>query len=206
MGKMIILIWIIVFILLVLFASVTQNMLFLGMALISIGLLFFFLKMKGMALATRAVCNVGIYACLWGALTIAASMANSAYEGWIFAEGFGGMFLLLGIYQGFVKAVVCREKAAAVYLGAKLRGTGVGTYYEPLFSFKYQNRQYQRTTGEIFRRRKLKKRYQAGREYTIYINPQNPNIICTKRYPSGASVLMICLGIVYLATPFWMNI
>lgn len=159
-----------------------------------------------MALAPRALFIAGIYVCLWGILTIAAAIANSEYEGWIFAEGCGGVFLLLGIYQGVVKAVVCREKTAAVYLGAKPYGVGVGTYYEPFFSFKYQNRQYQRTTGEIFFRRKLKKRYQAGQEYTIYINPQKPNVICTKRYPSGASVLMICLGIVYAATPFWANI
>lgn len=201
--NLIILVWIFLFILLVVCAAVTQNIVFFGIALLSIGVLFFYLKSKGMALAPGAVWIMGIYAVVWGLLLIAASFIDGDYVKWIFAEGLAGVFLGLGIYQGIGKAIMCRETVSAVFLGAKPHSSGRGgTFYEPYFSYKYHNHQYQRSTGEVFRKRKLEKRYQEGKNCIIYMNPKNPNVICTKRYPQNASILMICIGVVFACVPF----
>lgn len=201
---MLIIAWTALFVLLGVLAGATENMIFFGAALLTLGMLFFYLALKKMALDGRAVILSAIYVCIWGIMTIIAAVMNSNYEGWIFAEGFGGAFLGLGIRQGIVKLFVCKEKITACFLEVRshssVRG---GTFYEPVFGFVYKNRQYKGTTGEVFRRRKLEKKYQMGNWYTIYINPRNPNVMCIRRCPQGAAVLMICIGVVCMGMPFW---
>ncbi len=201
---MLIVIWTIVFVLLGVLAGTTGNMYFLGAAFLILGALFFYLIYMGMARDAKALILSGIYVTIWGVLIIGASLTKSEYEAWIFAEGFGGAFLGLGIYQGVIKAVTCKEKITACFMGAKTRSAGRGgSFYEPVFAFVYQKRQYQGTTGEVYRWRKLIKRYQEGNWYSIYINPGNPNVMCTKRYPQSSAVVMMGIGIVCMGIPFF---
>lgn len=192
------------FLFFIVLASTTQNMVFFGIALLLIGSLFFYLKIKGIAVESGTVLIMGVYCVVWGLLTIVESIMHFGYQGWIFAEGFGGVFLWLGIYQGIIKVIVCKERVSAIYMGAKPHSTSKGgTYYEPFFSYIYQNRQYQNSTGETFGKRKLKKRYQEWNSYTIYLNPRNPNVICTRRYPQGSAILLMFIGIVCVSIPFF---
>lgn len=203
---MIILIWVILLVVLLILTSMTQNLVFFGILVLSTGLLCLYLKNKGMALAPRAVSIAGLYAIIWGIVTIVAAIIKADAEKWIFVEGLAGVFLGLGIYQGVVKAVICRKKVTAIYSGARPHTSQKGgTYYEPFFSYRYQDCQYQGATGEIFRRRKLTKRFREGKPCTIYLNPKNPKIICTKRYPQKYAILMICTGVMVASMPFWVK-
>lgn len=201
---MIIFIWVILLVVLLILTSMTQNLVFFGIVLLSTGLLFLYLKKEGMALAPRAVSIMGLYAIIWGIVMIAVSIMKVDAAGWIFVEGLAGVFLGMGIHQGVVKAVICREKVTAIYSGARPHTSQKsGTYYEPVFSYRYQDCQYQGSTGEIFRKRKLTKGFREGEACTIYLNPKNPKIICTKRYPQKSAILMICVGVVAASMPFW---
>ncbi|MDE7426003.1 MAG: DUF3592 domain-containing protein [Lachnospiraceae bacterium] len=183
--------------------SMTENMVFFGIALLIIGFLFFYIENKGMAVKPGAVFIMGVYSVVWGLLTIAESIMHLGYQGWIFAEGFGGVFLWFGIYQGIIKVIACKERVTAIYMGTKTYTTRKGgRYYNPMFSYIYQDRQYENSTDENFGKWKRKK-YQKGNNYTIYLNPQNPNEIRTKRYPKGSEILLISLGIVLVSIPFW---
>lgn len=192
------------FLLFVVLAVTIENMFFLGIALLIIGALFSYIKIRGMTADPKATLFMGVYCIVWGLIIVVASVTHSGYEGWIVAEGFGGVFLVLGIYQGIIKVIVCKEKVTAIYMGSKPYSTGKGvTYYEPLFSYIYQNRRYQNTTGETFGKRKLRKRYQEWNSYTIYLNPRNPNVICTRRRPQGTVILIIGIGIVCVVIPLF---
>lgn len=121
------------FLLLLFILTLTQNMFF-GLTLICIGLLFFYLKFQGFVLAENSVLTIGVYTVIWGLITIVVAATNFTYEHWIKAGFAAGVFLGVGIYQGIIKAVKCREKITAVCAEIKAYTTGNGgTYFEPLF-------------------------------------------------------------------------
>lgn len=191
------------FLLLTILAVCTQNTVLWGMALLCIGSLYIVYRNKAAAPSVTLV--MGIYAVVWGLLTWAVPVVSSDYAGWVLPEGFGGLLLGLGIYQGFVKALLCRERVIAIYMRAKShRSVGRGitvTYYEPVFAYRYRNVSYENSVGEVYSRRRLMREYREGCDYPIYLNPKSPGMICTRRRPQGADILLICIGIVCMGAP-----
>lgn len=191
---------------------ITNEIVFFGIAALCIGMLFIYLKVKGPAAAPVALTVAGIYAIVWGILIITAPIikqysfleqTSMGYEGCIFTEGLAGMFLSIGVYQGIAKAILCREKVSAIYVGAIEHRSRRGIkLYEPKFSYTYKEQRYRMSTGECFGRRKLNRRYQNSKACTVFLNPSNPEVICTRRYPQAGAVLMICLGLLFAWIPF----
>lgn len=180
---------------LIVIAMFTQSVFFWGLALVVVGTVF--VRYKNKSASPTAVFVMGIYAVIWGSLTLAIPFFCEGVEVWVFLAGFGGMFMGIGIYQGIAKPLLCREQITAIYMGARAcRGGRYGrTYYDPIFAYRYDNYSYQNTTGEVYSRRKLLKKYKEGSDYPIYLNPRNPGSIRTKRTPQKTDVLLICIGL-----------
>lgn len=183
---------------------------FVGLGIMCLGVMFLWLNHKGMAVAPKAVSVCGIYALVWGGLIAITPLAERLFSAgdlyimWIFPIGFGGMFLAMGFRGAVVLPLQCSEKVTATFSNVYCKQTGKGgTYYQPEFTYRYENRSYCQKTSDIFRKRALMKRYQIGQNYTIYINPKNPNCICLKRRPEKSSFLMLAIGLVVMALPFW---
>lgn len=200
---MLILFTIFIILFFIILTATTQNMLFLGIALLIFGVLFFYLK--GMAADPRAILIMGVYCVVWGIMTVVASITHSGLEIWVFADGCGFIILWGGIYLGIIEVILCKEKVSAVYMGAKLYTTKRSGHYAPFFSYIYQGRQYKNSAIETtYRKRKLDKRYQEGNCYTIYLNPRNPNLIRTKRYPQIKYIWMLFIGVICISIPFFL--
>lgn len=195
-----ILIGTVIFLILFIIAVLTQNMSIWGIALLSIGSVFVWYQKK--AVSPKALLLMGIYAVIWGLLTLAGPYLGSDYAMCVFMEGLGGIFLMIGTYQGIIKPIVCREEVTAIYMGAThYTGSKGITRYDPIFAYRYQGTSYQGATGEAYSRRKLLKMYQEGEDYSIYVNPGNPLVIRTKRRPQGTDILLLCLGVVFVSVP-----
>ena len=190
------------FLVLTVIAAFMQSVSFWGYALLVVGTVF--IRYKNKSAAPTAVFVMGSYAVIWGSLTLVFPFFREGSEMWVFLAGFGGMFLGIGIYQGIVKPFMCREQVTAIYMGARpCRGGRYGwTYYDPFFAYRYENYSYQNTTGEVYSRRKLLKKYKEGSDYPIYLNPRNPGSIRTKRMPQKTDVLLICIGLLCVSVAF----
>ena len=185
----------IMFLVLTVVAAFPQSVVLWGIALLVVGTVF--IRYKNRSASPTAVFVMGSYAVIWGSLTLALPFFCEGLEMRLFLAGFGGMFLGIGIYQGIAKPLLCREQITAIYMGARpCRGGRYGwTYYDPIFAYRYENYSYQNTTGEVYSRRKLLKKYKEGSDYPIYLNPRNPGSIRTKRMPQKTDVLLICIGL-----------
>lgn len=197
----------------ILFLIGAQNqMIFLvGLGIMVFGVLFFYLRAKGMAMAPKAVLGCGIYAFVWGGLVAVTPFVERMfpmaenYFAWVFTEGFGGMFLALGVRGGILLPLQCNRKVTATLSNVhKQQGSKGRTYYQPEFTYCYENGEYCQRTSDILSKRKLKRRYELGQNYTIYVHPKNPRLICMRRRPEGSAVLMLAMGLLIMLVPIGM--
>lgn len=201
---MILITWFIVFILCSILAVETQNALFGGIAILSIGLLIFYYYRKGNILANPLFGLIlGIYLTIWGLLTIVVPMINSDSAVWIISEGFAGIILGCSIYMGIILPLTCKQNVTATYVGAQTIRTRYGIkMYAPIFSYTYQDCQYESVTTKTFGLKKLNKKYVEGQHYPIYIDSKHPKIIRINRHPQWSAIWFVLLSIIIAIIPF----
>lgn len=185
-------------------ACILKDFIMLGIIIITIGFLFLFCTIKGYAKIKGAVIFMTVYCFLWGmgmtGLSIAGKL-NKAFKDYdivLFVAGLGFTCAGIGIYMGIIRKFQCTHRISARYNGAQVYTVKTHTTYTPQFSFTYNGEHYYNTSGECFSERKLNKRFQKGKSYPIYINPQNPNCFCISRMINKEWILLIILGILFL--------
>lgn len=201
---MILTIWFVLFILFTILAVETQNMIFLGIAILSIGLLILYYYIKSNVLANPLFgLFIGTYLTIWGILTIAVPIINSDYVGWVISEGFAGIILGCSIYMGIILPLTCKQNVTATYVGAQTIRTRYGIkMYAPIFSYTYQDCQYESVTTKTFGLKKLNKKYVEGQHYPIYIDSKHPKIIRINRHPQWSAIWFVLLSIIIAIIPF----
>lgn len=181
--------------------GLTNNIVVAGVIIITFGLLFLVCKRKGLAMDVGALVAATIYCFVWGGL-ICVSPLMYKYTPWgvryttfVWAGGFGFMFLSFGIYEGIGKFRKCTERIEATYVGAAVHRGRRSVQYSPQFAYRRNGKDYQNTTGVTYSKRKLNRKFQLGKIYQIWIEPTNPYKICFERKLEGSPALMVGLGI-----------
>lgn len=201
---MILVIWLICFMSCTILAVETQNTVFLGVAILSIGLLLFYYRIKGKTAADPIVGYfIGIYTTIWGIATITISIINPTSIGWVLSEGFAGILLFASIYMGIITPLTCNKLITATYTGAQSVKQRYGVTYAPQFSYTYEDCPYESLPTETFSKRKLEKHYQEGETYPIYLNIRHPKVICIKRRPRWMMIWVLLIGIIVACIPFF---
>lgn len=185
-------------------ACILKDFIMLGIMIITIGFLFLFSTIKGDAKIKGAVIFMTVYCFLWGIGMTGLSIAgkfNRSFKDYDIVLLFAGMGFTcagIGIYMGIIRKFQCTHRISACYDGAQAYTVKAYTAYTPQFSFTYNGEHYSNTSGECFSERKLNKRFQKGKSYSIYISPQNPNCLCVSRMINKEWILLIILGILFL--------
>lgn len=160
---------------------------------------------KGFAADKGAVWGCAIYTGVVGLLIFMSRFLEEllfAYTGkkisvpsLVFGWSMGGIFLLLGLYMGVIKRIQCSERVEAVCMEHRpYHGRRGSTYYSPVFEYKKQSKCYRNSTGEVFSRRKISKKFVIGQTYRIYVNPSQPMIMRTSLKIGGSNWLMLIVG------------
>lgn len=117
----------------------------------------------------------------------------------IFGWGIGGIFLLTGVYMGVIRLIKCTMKVEATCVGHQAqRGKGGITFYSPVFEYEVQGKSYRNSTGELYSRRKIKKRFVIGQSYQVYADPGKLMVMRTKHTVGGSNWLLMIMGVLML--------
>lgn len=88
----------------------------------------------------------------------------------------------------------CKEEIQGVFLGCDVLGFANHIYTSAKFEYTYRGNKIKQYTLERLSPRK-RKRFQKGKIYTLYVNPQNPKIVrCTKKIFYFEDFFLIILG------------
>lgn len=195
----------------IIFMYITGKPHMFGLAVITFGLWMLFLLLNKKALNKKAVIIVVTYCMIWGILLVITGIQEEQHPTsgrpfgafvYVFALGIGVIFLWVGIWVSMWNVLKCTKKIDATFDCAVAEYFRKRVYYTPQFSFTYQGRKYCNISGEIFSERKIKQNFQGGETYNIYINPKDPKDFCVQRKINGGGIVMVCMGILFVLTPF----
>ena len=83
-----------------------------------------------------------------------------------------GILLLCITILAIVRTAKCNEPVTAVFKGHGLLRKN--WQYSLVFSYKYEDKQYNVETIDQYSKRKIKKMFEENKEYTVRINPNRP--------------------------------
>lgn len=196
--------WLVAILIEFIILAITGEIAMMGVIIITFGIMFLTCLLKGQAADRRALIVAMVYTFLWGGALCLDPLVRGTYDWGVrfttfaFAGGMGGCFISLGLYSGLIKVLTCTERVEAVYIGASVYKVKTSESYSPMFEYKRNNQVFRNSTGESFSKRKLEKTFQVGNTYQIYLNPKNPLSMCVNRRISGASILVMWLGIMFV--------
>lgn len=116
----------------------------------------------------------------------------------------GGLVCALGILQ-IVKLILCTQQVKATCTNYySVRGAKGGTAHFARISYKIGDEQYISTTDESYLTlNRLKKHYERGKNYTIWIYPKYPNLFVTDRKIHLRSIILIVIGFLMIFLPIY---
>lgn len=129
----------------------------------------------------RGAILIGVFFIIYGAAVIACER--------ILGQTYGVVVFMLGltvilIFSEWVRisnVINCKEVIEAKYVGCQTRTNRGATYYLPTFEYKYNGVSYTSTTPQTFGKSYIKKHFEDGGYYNIYINPSKPETHIVKR-------------------------
>lgn len=88
----------------------------------------------------------------------------------------------------------CKEEIQGVFLCCDVLGFGNHIYTSAKFEYTYNGRKIKQYTLERLSQ-KRRKEFQKGKTYTLYVNPENPQIVrCTKKTFYFKDFFLVSLG------------
>lgn len=189
--------------------SITQNIILLGILIITFGFLFLDVLRHGHAASLKGVIAAAVYCFIWGALLLFEPMIKNTdflgekYGAVVFTLGLGLLFLIMGLYTTVFKMFCCSQKVPAVVAGAVEYSGRNGSVYSPKFAFLYDGRKYCVASGESFSKRKIQKKFQEGKACFIWVNPKNPRDISVGKGIGKGSFSMLFMGVAGVAVGVW---
>lgn len=164
---------------------------------IAIGIVAIFIAIKGLFNNNKVTYITGVFFILLGILILIAIYLNNDFIlACVLGISGGSVFFAVPIYNVYC-IFNCNKSINGMFLGSnQYRGRSA-----PIFSYKYENKVYKTQSQQIFAKRKVDKKYKKGREYKVYINEKNPNVvIVTKRIGFG-DILMFIMGTLCMCVP-----
>ena len=163
------------------------NMVFFGMGLLILGMML--LLCVGNRMTTSPVMGmlIGATFLLAGAgIAILSALEKHGIDtgNWMVLPVCGGLgILFFGLFFfDIYKLLRCSKKIMATYKGCnRYHSTKGPDLYVPIFSYKWDEKTFQASTGFGYTLRKLNKKYTFDEQYPIYLNPHNANIITEKK-------------------------
>ncbi len=202
------LIWVIAEIVFLFLGGLTDNIAFYGIAFMCIGIMIFVAMGMGFSLDDRAVIIIASFFTLFGVLMVISPIVESRtalgekFTGFVFSIGMGIIFGATGIFN-ISKKFTCREPVEAIFKHAtKQVSRGIG-YYIPIFSYRYHNRSYEVSSGELYKGRQIKRKYVTGNTYKIYVNKKQPWMIRSKKGIGTVDLFCIFFCIFCICLPFF---
>lgn len=187
----------------------TERIIFMGICFLCIGAGVLYMVWEGMAAVKSAAIVEGVYFVVLGILISITDVIQDRYgTGGIysaFVVGLGIGILLIGVsIFNVVKRFLCNIRVEGTYLGANRQQSKSVVQYVPRFSFSYEGKQYENTSGETYSKKKIHKKYEVGGKYPIFISAKRPNMFRTKMGVQIGDVMMIVLGLAFCLVPFFM--
>ena len=172
-----------------------------GILFLGLGLLFFYLIVRGKAAIKSVAIIMDFYFTVSGVLIIAAFLSQNISLQWFFLFSCsGGFCILVGCYNCQRKMFSCKEETEALYSGrSSYYGNAAVTRYSPIFQYEFQGQKYEGQSGETFSERQIEKKFQIGKTYTIYLDKKQPCSFVTLRRLQGSDIFLIVIGILILS-------
>lgn len=186
----------------------TQETIWLGVVIISVGIMCFVYRRIAQNKILQSLI-IG-YCIVWGAAIVGLYFAQHAagfsddYMKYVILAGIGLIMAMFGAYAAFRK-LRCRHKISAVFQGVERHQARRSFRYSPKFTFYYEDRRYSGTPWESYGSdKKIRKRYEEGEAYDIYIDPRNPQNFALHRGlgQTGIFLFLIFIGIACVFAAF----
>lgn len=181
---------------------VTQEAIWLGVLIITIGIVCF--AYRDIPTSNKIFQSLIIgYCILWGSAIVGLYFAQYAadlsdnYMKYVILTGIGLIMVIFGAYS-VLRKLRCRHKISATFRGVgRIQAFHTFRYF-PKFTFCYEDRRYSGTPWETYGSdKKIRKRYREGEKYDIYIDPGNPENFALHRGlgQTGRFLFVIFMGI-----------
>ena len=121
--------------------------------------------------------------------------AQYAYA--VFLGNMGVLFIFTFMTQLY-RLANCTETVTARYHNCKTVYSHKTWYYAPIFTYCWEGREYTSQAPSSYSRRKITKKYVFDHEYTIYIDPKEPEVIIEEKKLTFSSFLSLFVGVFFL--------
>ena len=114
----------------------------------------------------------------------------------------GAIFIFLGTY-GFLNKIRCTSPVTGEYVGSEVEKRGKGRVkYKPRFVYEIYGQIYENSALDCFNERYIKKTYEVGKRYDIYVNPDNTHKLVTKKEMGIEEIIFVFFGVVFIIAGF----
>lgn len=125
---------------------------------------------------------------------------------WLIGGSFGGLIFWAGIRSIYEKIFCCTEKIDGVFLSLrKYKGNKGAVSYAPVFSYRFENRDYEAVCMDRYGKRRMTRKYEVGKVYPIYISPKSPKRLVISRVPRLSEFFMVWFGAICIGTVIWIT-
>lgn len=189
------------------FGTAMFGIVFMGAAIALVGIALCLFVWDKTAVVKGLAAGTGIYLIVFGILVGITPViqkrfaVGERYTVIVVCIGLGLLLVGTGIYN-ISRLWNCRVKMEALYMGANRQQQRGAVYYIPRFSFCYEGKEIENTSGESFSKRRINKKFEAGKSYPIYVSAKNPYIFRTQRKPRLGDIFLIALGIAFCIVLF----
>lgn len=136
---------------------------------------------------------IGVFFIIYGAAVIVCER--------IFGQTCGVVVFMLGLagilifteWMRISNLIKCKKVIEAKYVGCQTYTNRGVTYYTPTFEYKYNGVSYKGTTFQNFGKRFMKKHFEDGSYYNIYINPSNPETLIVEKRIFFSDIVVLLL-------------
>lgn len=97
-----------------------------------------------------------------------------------------------------IQIVKCSLKVQGQFLGVKSKPEKGATRYRTKFSYEINGQTYKSNSIDAFSRRYVKRKYEDGKKYYIYVNPKNPKDFLNRRMLVPDTVFVLAGGIMFI--------
>ena len=187
-------------------STLNDNIVIFGLAFVILGVSILLLVAGNMAVVLSLAIVIGLFFIVFGGLLMAQPlvehyfMIGERYTLYVVSISVGILFLFGGTFNIIKRFLHCTQ-VQGLYMGANRLYNRGFLRFSPRFSFIYNNRRYENTSGEVYGK-KIAQKYNEGESYPIYISVKNPNIFYTRRKVTITEIAICFLGVLFLLVPF----
>lgn len=141
---------------------------------------------------------LGLVFLIWGGGTLLAFIVKSENMAiFFFIGGIGCLLVIIGI-KNIMDIFRCNTVVPATYVRNYTYTTKGRTNHCPIFKYYFQGQNYEQQTGQVFSDKYMKKHFELGKSYEIYICSDNPQTCIPIKEIRIGDVLLVIGGIIFV--------